>query len=123
MARNLLYPLTGQQFKPTGAKQMEAKNTTANSRTQGSEAKVTENVAKAAHSAVDRAADSAAKAEDKVRRMAASGEEQIKEKTAEARATAEQSIDQFRQYTRDNPLMSAGIAFAAGLLLSRLLSR
>ncbi len=98
-------------------------DSTAGARAPSRDAKVTENVAQAAHEAVDRAAGGAAKAEDKVRRMAATGEEQLREKTAEARQSAEQSLEQFRQYTRDNPMMSAGIAFAAGLVVSRLLSR
>lgn len=85
--------------------------------------RVTDNVAKAAHEAVDRAADTAGRAEDRVRRAASEGEERLREKSAEARASTERALEQFKQYTRDNPMTSAGIAFAAGLIVSRMLSR
>lgn len=85
--------------------------------------RVTENVAKAAHEAVDRAADTAGKAEERVRRAASESEERLRAKSAEARESTERTLEQFRQYTRDNPVTSAGIAFAAGIVVSRLLSR
>jgi ElaB/YqjD/DUF883 family membrane-anchored ribosome-binding protein len=83
----------------------------------------TDTVADAAHSAVDRAADSAAKAEERIREKAAAGERQLREKSAEARASTEWAIDHMRQYTQENPLAAAAIAFAAGLVVSRILSR
>jgi ElaB/YqjD/DUF883 family membrane-anchored ribosome-binding protein len=83
----------------------------------------TDTVADAAHSAVERAADSVAKAEERIREKAAASERQLREKSAEARVTTERAIDHMRQYTQENPLAAAAIAFAAGLVVSRILSR
>jgi len=83
----------------------------------------TDTVADAAHSAVERAADSVAKAEERIREKAAASERQLREKSAEARASTERAIDHMRQYTQENPLAAAAIAFAAGLVVSRILSK
>lgn len=87
------------------------------------EPRATEQVASAAHGAVDRAAETAARAEERLREAAAAGEQQLREKGEEVRVTAERALDHVRQYTRDNPFAAAGIAFAAGMILSRLMSR
>jgi ElaB/YqjD/DUF883 family membrane-anchored ribosome-binding protein len=86
-------------------------------------APTTDTVADAAHGAVDRAADSVAKAEERIREKAIARERQLREKSAEARASTERAIDHIRQYTQDNPLAAAAIAFAAGLVVSRILSK
>lgn len=86
-------------------------------------APVTEHAAEAAHETVDRVADTVARAEGQVREKAAAGEERLRMKSAEARASTERLADQVRQYARENPLAAAGIAFAAGLVVSRMLSR
>lgn len=83
----------------------------------------TDSVADAAHGAVERAADSVAKAEERIREKTAERERQLREKSAEARASTERAIDHVRQYTQEKPLAAAAIAFAAGLVVSRLLSR
>ena len=88
-----------------------------------SEPRVTENVARKAHEAVDRAAGAAGRAEERVRQAASEGEHRLRERSAEARESTERALEQFRRYTRENPLTSAGIAFVAGICLSRLLSR
>lgn len=80
------------------------------------DSRTTDQVTGAAHDSLDRVADKAARAEGRIRDMAATGGEQLKEKGTE-------TVDQVRQYTKDNPLAAAGIAFAAGLVLSRLLGR
>lgn len=87
----------------------------------GRATRTTDQVAEAAHEAVDRAADSVAKAEERIRSKAADTERQLREKSTEARATTERAIDQMRQYTQEKPLAAAAIAFAAGLVVSRLL--
>jgi ElaB/YqjD/DUF883 family membrane-anchored ribosome-binding protein len=76
-----------------------------------------------AHDTVDKLADSAATAEERIRGAVASGEEQLREKQKVAKESAEKAIEQVRQYTRDNPLMAAGIAFAAGLFFARIVGR
>ena len=83
----------------------------------------TDTVADAAHGAVERAADSVAKAEERIREKASASERQLREKSAEARASTERVIDHIRQYTQEKPLAAAAIAFAAGLVVSRILSR
>lgn len=92
-------------------------------RTRSTEPRATEQAATAAHSAVNRAADKAARAEERVREATATGGERLREKGEEARVTAERALDHIRQYTRDNPFAAAGIAFAAGIILSRLMRR
>lgn len=87
------------------------------------EAPATEQVAGAAHQTVDRVAERVARAEGTVREKAAAGERQVRMKSAEARATTERTVDQLRQYAQENPLAAAGIAFAAGMVVSRMLSR
>lgn len=87
------------------------------------EAPATEQVAGAAHQTVDRVAERVARAEGTVREKAAAGERQVRMKSAEARVTTERAVDQLRQYAQENPLAAAGIAFAAGMVVSRMLSR
>ncbi|HEX7082062.1 MAG TPA: hypothetical protein VF329_13720 [Gammaproteobacteria bacterium] len=106
-------------FPPDGGNAAD----TGRTRTRSTEPKATGQAASMAHEAVDRAADSAAKAEERLREAALAGEERLREKGAEARMTAERALDHMRQYTRDNPFAAAGIAFAAGMILSRLLRR
>jgi ElaB/YqjD/DUF883 family membrane-anchored ribosome-binding protein len=86
-------------------------------------APTTDTVADAAHDAVDRAAESVAKAEERIREKAAASERHLRDKSVEARVTTERAIDHVRQYTQEKPLAAAAIAFAAGLVVSRLLSR
>ena len=64
-----------------------------------------------------------ASAEERLREAAAAGEARLREGGEEARVLAERAIDHVREYTKENPLAAAGIAFAAGAILSRLFSR
>ena len=61
--------------------------------------------------------------EERLREAAAAGEQRLRETGEEARVVAERAMDHVREYTKENPLAAAGIAFAAGVILSRLLSR
>ncbi len=61
--------------------------------------------------------------EESLRAAAASGEQRLREAGEEARVVAERAVDHLREYTKENPLAAAGIAFAAGVILSRLFSR
>lgn len=107
-------PETPPADAPGGARRGRARST---------EPRATEQAASAAHTAVDRAAESAARAEERLREAAVAGEQRLREKSEEARVTAERALDHIRQYTRDNPFAAAGIAFAAGVILSRLMRR
>ena len=87
------------------------------------DAPLTDRARDAAHDTIDRISGNAAKAEKRVRGAVAEGEEQLREKKEEARASTEKTIAQVREYARQNPLTAAGIAFASGLLVSRIVSR
>lgn len=86
-----------------------------------------------AHRAIDKASDAARPAVDRL----AAGAHQAVDKIAGAAAPAAETLDlksehlmnaqarmteKCREYVRDNPVTSLGIAVAAGFLLSRLLS-
>ncbi len=101
----------------------EAQAPPAGGRPRSTEPRTTEQAASAAHEAIDLAAEAAARAEERLREAAITGEQRLREKSAEARHTAERTLEQVRQYTRNNPFAAAGIAFAAGIIVSRLLSR
>lgn len=66
---------------------------------------------------------SASSTEERLREAAAAGEQRLRETGEEARIAAERAMDHVREYTKENPLAAAGIAFAAGVILSRLFSR
>jgi ElaB/YqjD/DUF883 family membrane-anchored ribosome-binding protein len=70
-----------------------------------------------------RAAGRGSSTEERLREAAAAGEQRLRETGEEARVVAERAMDHVREYTKENPLAAAGIAFAAGVILSRLLSR
>ena len=83
----------------------------------------TQRVAERAHQTIDRAAEVAADAEQSLRAGAARAGERLRETEARAAETLDDSMDRIRNYVEKNPLASAGIAFAAGLLVSALLRR
>ena len=87
------------------------------------ESPATESAKRYAHDAVDSVAESAAQAERKIREFGATAEEQVRDRAQAARAQADDTVERVRRYAEEKPLAAAGIAFAAGLLLSRLLSR
>jgi ElaB/YqjD/DUF883 family membrane-anchored ribosome-binding protein len=76
-----------------------------------------------AHETIDRVAPRANRAEHEVRgaaARAAGGAKLVQEQAVEA---AEENVRKLRSYIGTNPLASAGIAFAAGALLSALVRR
>jgi ElaB/YqjD/DUF883 family membrane-anchored ribosome-binding protein len=72
---------------------------------------------------MDAAHRMAGSTEERLREAAAAGEQRLRETGEEARIAAERAMDHVREYTKENPLAAAGIAFAAGVILSRLFSR
>lgn len=79
--------------------------------------------AEKAHDLVDRTADKARELESRLREGSEATQEQLteqKERAAEALDNTRQEVERF---VRERPLASAGIAFAAGLIASRLLRR
>lgn len=82
-----------------------------------------ERLAAKAHDTVDRMAEAANHAEREVRGAATRTAEQAKQLRDQAVETADQSVQRVRSYVVQNPMMAAGIAFAAGVLLRSLFRR
>ncbi|WP_333609701.1 DUF883 domain-containing protein [Arsukibacterium sp.] len=84
---------------------------------------VTERASEAAHHAVDAMAEKAATAEDSLRRTAASSKATIDQKQEELKMQMQSTFERSKQFAQENPIAAAGIAFAAGMLVSALLRR
>ena len=80
-------------------------------------------VSDAARPVVDRMALGAHKAVDKIAGAAAQTAEAVGVKGEQLKNAQMRAIEQCRGYVRDRPVMSLGMAVAAGFLLSRLWSR
>lgn len=83
----------------------------------------TDRASNAAHHAVDTMAEKAATAEDTIRRTAASSKETIEQKQEELKLQMQSTYERGKQFTKENPVVAAGIAFAAGMVVSALLRR
>ena len=83
----------------------------------------TKRIAEKAHEAVDRAAEIATETEQKVRTQATRAAEKLKATEETAVEAFDESMTAVSRYVQANPLASAGIAFAAGVLVSVLLRR
>lgn len=107
----------------TETQEAKRKATPGNAASHASDAPLTHRATDAAHETIDRISGNAEKAEKRIRGAVAESEEQLREKKDEARVSTEKAIEQAREYARQNPLMAAGIAFASGLLVSRIIGR
>ncbi len=87
------------------------------------DAATTEALASKAHETIDRFADRSARAESRIRDEADAAVKKVRETEKQARDAADKSAEQVMDYVKENPLMSAGIAFVAGALLSSFLRR
>ncbi|BDF96422.1 MULTISPECIES: hypothetical protein [Pseudoalteromonas] len=87
------------------------------------EAPLTDKATSAAHLAVDALSSKAATAEQSIRHGAASSAETLSEKQKVAREKLTEYSGKTRQLASENPLATAGIAFAAGMLVTALLRR
>lgn len=83
----------------------------------------TDRIAAMAHDTVDRVAESANYAEKEVRSAASRAAEHAREMQEQAVEAAGENVKKARSYIEENPLMSAGIAFAAGVVFSALIRR
>ena len=86
-------------------------------------APVTERASQAAHHAVDNVATKASAAEDTLRKTAAESAEAIAQKQEAIKQQLQSSYSKTRELAAQNPLATAGIAFAAGVLFTALLRR
>ena len=82
-----------------------------------------ERLASKAHDTVDRVAEAANYAEREVRTAATRTAEQARQLRDHAVEKADENVQRVRSYVEQNPMISAGIAFAAGVILSTLFRR
>ena len=82
-----------------------------------------ERLAERAHKTIDDAAEKAAHAEREIRRAAGDAVDRIRRSEAEVADMVDQNLRKVRDYIERNPVQSAAIAFAAGVVLSGLFRR
>jgi ElaB/YqjD/DUF883 family membrane-anchored ribosome-binding protein len=82
-----------------------------------------ERLAEHAHDTVDEAASGAAEVERDLRGVAADAAERFRRSEAELADMLDENLRKVRMYIEKNPIQSAGIAFAAGVVLSSLFRR
>lgn len=82
---------------------------------------VTDQLKDTLHASVDKLADSASVAEENIRRTASSSAENMSER----KRLAEQKwqASKVRKFAIENPVQTAGIAFAAGMLVTSLIRK
>ncbi|MER2493470.1 DUF883 domain-containing protein [Catenovulum sediminis] len=80
---------------------------------------IADKVSESLHHSADSISEQAAKTEEKVRATAAQSAETMHEKQAQAKDMWQSSA--LKNYVDNNPVATAGIAFAAGALLSSIL--
>ncbi|HUF74054.1 MAG TPA: hypothetical protein VMR74_14305 [Gammaproteobacteria bacterium] len=83
----------------------------------------TDRLASMAHESIDRVTPKANRAETEVRDTVARTAEGVKHLEEQALDTAKDGLHKAQAYIDRNPLMAAGIAFGAGVLLSMLIRR
>ncbi|ASP46769.1 DUF883 domain-containing protein [Cognaticolwellia beringensis] len=82
---------------------------------------LSDKVQDALHESVDTLAEKAAHTEDRLRNAAQSSSENFEAKQQEVQAKWDQSS--LKKYATENPIATAGIAFAAGVLLTSIFRR
>jgi ElaB/YqjD/DUF883 family membrane-anchored ribosome-binding protein len=85
------------------------------------DAPATEKARERAHETIDSAAARAAQVERRIREETAGVQETLREKQAAAAEQVDHSLERVESFIRARPMIAAGIAFAAGVLASRLL--
>ncbi|MDQ2077200.1 hypothetical protein [Marinimicrobium sp. ABcell2] len=91
--------------------------------TETKEAPLTERSVAAAHEAIDNLSARIAKTEKSVRDMVNGSSQNFAEKQEEFKTRMDESVNGVRGYVQENPLMAAGIAFAAGAVVAALMRR
>lgn len=82
---------------------------------------IADKVTETLHQSVDTLSEHAATAEEKLRHTASASAETMGEKQQQVKQYWDQSA--VGKYTKENPVATAGIAFAAGMLLTTFLRR
>lgn len=75
------------------------------------------------HATTDRISERAHESVDRVAKTAGKGEEKIRHEAANAKERSGETLNSVSAFVSDNPVLSLGIAFAAGTLLSGVLRR
>lgn len=86
-----------------------------------SETPIADKMTQTLHQSVDSLAEHATVAEEKLRKTASSSADTMSEKQQQAKQYWDGSA--VGKYTKEHPVAAAGIAFAAGMLVSTLLRR
>lgn len=80
----------------------------------------TDRLSESAHESVDHIAKTAGKAEERIRHEAADAQAHVKEAGQKTKERTEDTLQSISGFVRENPMISLGLAFAAGTLLSAL---
>jgi len=107
----------------TTTKQNTTTDIKSDTKAQTTDAPLTEKATSAAHDAVDALSTKAATAESSVRKGASSSAEALSEKQLIAREKLSECTAKTSAFASENPLATAGIAFAAGMLITSLFRR
>jgi ElaB/YqjD/DUF883 family membrane-anchored ribosome-binding protein len=93
------------------------------SRAAGSDHATTDRLTERAHESVDQVAKTAGRFEERIRHEAADAEVRVRDAGQKAKERSDETLQSIGVFVRDNPLISLGLAFAAGALLSALRRR
>ncbi len=99
---------------------MNAENT---QQSPAAETPISDQATRKAHDFVDEAGKRASAMERELRTRTEQTRERLGEEREAAALRMEESLATVEQFIRDKPLAAAGIAFAAGLLVSRILGK
>lgn len=83
----------------------------------------TDRLSEGAHESVDQIAKTAGKAEERIRHEAADAEARARDLGHKAKVHSDETLQRVSVFVRDNPVISLGLAFAAGALVSALRRR
>lgn len=78
----------------------------------------TDRLSERAHESVNQIAKTAGKAEERIRHEAAGAEARVRDAGQKVKERSDETLQSISVFVRDNPLISMGLAFAAGTLLS-----
>lgn len=90
------------------------------SKSTNSEHATTDRISESAHGSVDQIAKKAGKAEERIRHEAEDVKVQAREAGEKTRERTDDTLQSISGFVQDNPMISLGLAFAAGTLLSAL---
>lgn len=90
------------------------------SNSSSSEHATTDRLSESAHGSVDQIAKTAGKAEERIRHEAEDVKAHAREAGQKTRERTDDTLHSISSFVQENPMISLGLAFAAGTLLSAL---